>query len=536
MFWDISDYCRHKPSEEEIGIYLSRREYSLLATLKQGVVRLELQFMKKEFPYLRALISETQMQEQTQEVRIPDGMPDVGRVICGWGQLLVRGKQWRPGSIGVNGGVMAWVLYVPENGDRPQPVEAWIPFQMKWDMEEIVQNGTITVTPFLRAVDARSVSARKLLIRAEIGLSVQARCTDHIHTYMPQEAPEDICVKTMIYPVKLLSEAGEKAFSIQDKIDVSSLPVPVETIIYYSLLPGATEKKFLADKLLFRGSALMHLLYWGTDERLHVADMEFPFSQYCELENAYDEEAECGIVFAVTDMELQKDQEGNLQLKSGLLAQYNIQSNTEVQVVEDAYSTQKETQLQTESVKIPAVLDTVMQTATVRQSEGISGMEILDAVFYPGVPGLYRDDEGITAALSGQISMLTIDMTGELQCVQNEWEQEQSIPADSQVGVEMQILPAGPWITTADGGFGTDVQMQISLLNEKEIQILTGITMGEEKQTDPDGPSLILCRPGERSLWDIAKSTGSTVDAIKKANELNGEPRENKILLVPVIA
>ena len=71
---------------------------------------MELQFEKQQIPCLRQLPAEEQIQEQTQELRLSDGMPDIGRVLCAWGQVVMRGKEWRSDSIGVSSGVMAWVL------------------------------------------------------------------------------------------------------------------------------------------------------------------------------------------------------------------------------------------------------------------------------------------------------------------------------------------------------------------------------------------------------------------------------------------
>jgi hypothetical protein len=35
-------------------------------------------------------------------------------------------------------------------------------------------------------------------------------------------------------------------------------------------------------------------------------------------------------------------------------------------------------------------------------------------------------------------------------------------------------------------------------------------------------------------IWDIAKASGSTVDAIRQANNLEEEPQQGQILLIPI--
>jgi hypothetical protein len=64
--------------------------------------------------------------------------------------------------------------------------------------------------------------------------------------------------------------------------------------------------------------------------------------------------------------------------------------------------------------------------------------------------------------------------------------------------------------------------------------MVTGLQVGEISPKDPARPSVILRRAGEEALWSIAKSTGSTVTAIRDANDLETEPEFGRILLIPV--
>ena len=97
---------------------------------------MELQLTKSVIPCLQTVAREVQTREQTQEVRLSDGMPDIGRVLTSWGQILLRGKQWHGGSAGASGGVMVWVLYAPEDGSDARCVETWLPFQTEWDFPD----------------------------------------------------------------------------------------------------------------------------------------------------------------------------------------------------------------------------------------------------------------------------------------------------------------------------------------------------------------------------------------------------------------
>ena len=92
---------------------------------------MQLQWEKTLIPAMGLVVREIQNQEQTLEVRLAEDMPDIGHIICGWGQPLLRGKDWNGDNMSITGGIMAWVLYAPEDGSAPRCVEGWLPMQMK---------------------------------------------------------------------------------------------------------------------------------------------------------------------------------------------------------------------------------------------------------------------------------------------------------------------------------------------------------------------------------------------------------------------
>ena len=95
---------------------------------------MELQFSGNMCRCLEAAVREIRSTELTQEVRLTDGMPDIGRVLASWGQPILRTKEWQNDQICVTGGIMVWILYAPEDSTQPRCVDAWIPFQLKWDL------------------------------------------------------------------------------------------------------------------------------------------------------------------------------------------------------------------------------------------------------------------------------------------------------------------------------------------------------------------------------------------------------------------
>lgn len=499
---------------------------------------MELQFRKTGYPCLQRVKREVQNQEQTQEVRLGDGMPDVGRVLGAWGQVLMRGKEWRNGGMGVSGGVLVWVLYAPEDGGQVQCVDTWIPFQVKWDFPDTDRDGTIGAICLLRSVDARSISARKLMVRACVGVLGEALMPGEMALYEPDTLPEDVQILKKSYPLQVPREAGEKPFALEEVLTLPGSVPPMEKLVRYELRPELVDKKVMGGKAVFRGVGILHILYRADDGEMYSWDFELPFSQYTDLDNDYEPSAEVRVWLEVTGLEVDGAEDGKLNLKAAMTGQYVVSDRTVAEVVEDAYSPRRTVTARTESQQIPSILDEVSQTVHAEYDSEVEGNRVVDVAFYPDQPRPQRTEQGFAAKMPAQFQMLYYDAEGGLQSIAPRWEGEWSLLTGENAQIETAAVPTGKPQAVLTGGraaLSGDVLMQATVGMEQGIPMITGLELGELTEADPNRPSLILCKAGHDKLWDVAKRTGSTVEAIREANHLTEDPGPQQILLIPVI-
>ena len=494
---------------------------------------MEMQFEKSVVPYLQTITHQMQTQEQTQQVRLSDAMPDIGRVLASWGQVLLRGKEWRSDSVGVSGGVKAWVLYEPADGTQPRCVESWLPFQMKWDIPDTDRDGTVIACPMVPGVDARMLSDRKIMVRANVNIQVCAMVPSDVMLYTPGEMPPDVQTLRRTYPMLLPVEAGEKTFDMEESIALPPAEQPMETLLRYTLEPMTSESKLVADKLVLRGMVRLRMLYLGTDGRLHSWGTDLPFSQYTQLDESYDSAAEAKLCFGVTGLEMEPGEDGTMIMKAGIAVQYTIYNQKQVAVVEDMYSPNRSIKLTMEELQLPSVLDVQNQTLRAEVNPENMDSRIVDAVFLADAPRVRMEEDRVHGELSGTFQLLGMDDEGKLYGENSRWEDDWSIPAspDTDVRVHIQDIDAPQ---TAGAGVRTELRLHATTSMQKPMMVVTGVELGEMTEPDPNRPSLILCRMGDESLWELAKRTGSTVEAIQKINGLQQELMADRMLLIPV--
>lgn len=498
---------------------------------------MELKFEKTPCRCLRSLAREVRNVEQTQEIRLPDGMPDIGRVLCAWGQAMLRSKEWLGDGMTASGGVMAWVLYAPDDGSAPQCVDLWIPFQAKWTFPETQRDGVIRQVPLVRNVDARTVSARKLMVRASVGVWAEALEPWEPQIYTPGELPEGVELLRHTYPVTLLKEAGEKTFLLDEELSLPGSCPPVEKLVRFELIPQLVDRRVMAGKVVFRGNGLLRVLYCGDDGMFHTWDHEIPFSQFADLEEDIGSDAETRIAFAVTNLELDRGDDGTLRLKCGLVAQYVIEDRVMLEMAEDAYSPHREVTPCFQDMAIPAVLDGREEQVSCEVSLDAECSRIIDLSFMPDHPAVSRMGDQVRMGQSGVFQLLYEDLEGNLQSAARHWEQDKLMDAAEDSVVTVQMHPFGS-PTAQTGGRSVTMKGNLCLTTYTETSrgqmMLSGIELGEMKKPDPNRPSLILRRAEGERLWDLAKSCGTTVSAICQANGLKEEPDLGRMLLIPV--
>ena len=492
---------------------------------------MELQFEKQELAYLAQVLRTVKDQELTQEIRLGESMPDVGRVLAGWGQPVLRSKEWQGGQVGASGGVMVWVLYEPEDGTDPRVVEGWIPFQIRADVQSD-REGLLRILPLVRFVDGRNISARKILVRAGLSCLVEGLCRQRSQiSRAPEELPEDVHLLRRSYPIRLPREAGEKAFDLEETMKLDG----AAEILSSAFRPMGAEGTVHGDKAAIRGEGRLHLVYRCNEGRIRTVDVAIPFSQLGELEGSFDSSAQTDVIMAVTGLEVSLVPEG-LAVHASLVAQYMISDRCMIELTQDAYSSRREVGLRQEELMLPALLDEMRERVTA-QSAFPHAREGVDLTFWPGFPKQRREGDRVELSVPGRFQLLGRDQEGKLRGWNGQWEENLPLNAHETSRIDAivqgvdgpQMLPAGEGTQAR-----AQTEVQAAAVSRMGLPMITSLELGALRESDECRPSLILCRGGGRSLWELAKGSGSTVDAIRSANGIGDDDQGDRMLLIPV--
>ncbi len=482
-----------------------------------------MEWTQKPCPYLKTLLRQVQNTEQTQEIRLSEEMPDIARVVCSRGQCVLRSKERRGESMSAAGGVSASVLYLPEDGSSPGSVEVWIPFRLTWNLPKMQREGTMRCQCLLQSIDARMLSARKIMVRASVSVLAEVFEPTDEPISLPEEVPEGLQLLQKTYPALLPREAGEKLFELEDDLKLDG----VKELFASEMTLQLNEQSIAADRLVLRGQGQVHCVYLGDDGEIHAARQYVPFAQFVQLDREYDKEADADTMVALSSLETELSEDG-VHIRYGLNAQYLVWERTLLQITEDAYFPMHAVQLSTQDLALPMQLDD--RTEDVPLVCGACEGKLLDVTFLPSHPTQYREGEEVHVSVGGAFQMLYEDALGELQSSVENLAEELSLP----VAADAQLHSILRSVASAEDGTLAQLQIGLQTVSTQSIPMLTAISIGEKEAADEDRPSLILRRMDAQSLWELAKENGSTVEDIRKANSLAQEPEQGQMLLIPI--
>ena len=189
-----------------------------------------------------------------------------------------------------------------------------------------------------------------------------------------------------------------------------------------------------------------------------------------------------------------------------------------------------------ETVMPPVVLENRRENIYAEQSISAAANLTADVQFLPDFPRQRRTESGVQMEYPGQFQVLYYDEDRRLRGIISRWEGTGNLPMEE--NSRINAVPMGTEVQSITGNGSilakAELPVELTTTAQQGIPMVTGVELGQQKKPDPSRPSLILRRAGDSSLWEIAKASGSTMEAIRRANGLSGEPKPDQMLLIPV--
>ena len=502
---------------------------------------MELVFQPKTVDYLRNLVRDVKNQEETLETVVPDSYPDIDRILSTDATVVMRSKECRGGCVTVAGGIRGNVLYLAEGESAPRNLEVYLPFSVKAEKPGLSENSQIVFFAFPRSTDARMLGSRKVQFRASVGYDLAVYTPETLEIPELREKPEELQLRTEQYPIRLPLETAERSFQLSEEIAIPAQKPLGDAVYAFTPRLEVTESRIAGSKAVFKGSASVRTLYRAEDGSIAQSETQFPFSQYCELRNVYESGEELQIVLMPTgcDCERSMMQDGNgLVLTMQVLAQCIVTGLRTVTVQEDAYCVGARLEAEWQEIPVTGLLDVQHPGFSVREYSDIPAREVVDVQVFADHPELLRSGAETEITVPACARVLYRDPEGKLQSAAVRTRSVGKMPgAENAACTACAFVQGGVSAVPSGSGLevryvlGTDVESRAELT----LHTLSGGKIVPAAESGSEKPAFIArrLRRGE-TLWEAAKSIGTSVELIRSANpgETDGS---DTVLLIPVL-
>jgi hypothetical protein len=362
---------------------------------------------------------------------------------------------------------------------------------------------------------------------------------------------EDDKAELLSRQIKVSSITGSvsRPFKIEDELEMGFGKPAVAAIIKADATAVIQDFKVISNKIIAKGELLLHTLYSPdlSDVKLETMDHTVPISQIIDLEGV-DEESICTVSFEVVNVkvEVTTDGEGEnriLAIDVSLKAQASARRTQDFTAVADAYSPIFEMSLQMKQVALERVTDVIRATETVRLSveasdDGLS--EVTDCTVKADSASARADGKNLVISGEMTVSAIGVDMQGGQIWV------EKAVPytVTQQLSGAVENLRCEPEIKVVSSAFSlgagaidvrADCVVTALVFTVSNENLVADMSLDETSKRECHQKTLTLyfADKGE-GLWDIAKRYNTSIDAIRRENNLEADTlSERSMLLIP---
>jgi hypothetical protein len=482
------------------------------------------------------------------DVLLPDYCPDIARILKTEACAMVDTKTLETDRLVVAGNLCVKIIYVPDNSCAIRCFSYESAFAHTFEISGASHEDMARVKVKVDYVNCRPIGPRRMQIKASV--SINAKVWSRRDEEFISDC-EDDKVELLSRPMKVSSMIGacERPFKVEEELEVGYGKPAIASIIRSDATATVQDFKVISNKIIAKGELMLHTLYSPdiSDAKLEVMDHSIPISQILDLEGV-DEESICTVSFFVTNVKVEASADGDgenrmMMVDITLNAQASARRMQDFTAVADAYSPVFEMGIQTKQVALEHISDVIRTSESVRLSveapgDGISA--VTDCTVR--VESAIAKAEGKNLMISGEmmVSAMGADMQGGPVCI------EKPVPfkITEQLSTACENMRCDPDVNVVASSFslapsGIDVRVDcavtalVFVVNNENL--VSDISLDESRPRECRKKTLTLyfADKGE-CLWDIAKRYSTSMDAIRRENNLETDCLpERSMLLIP---
>ncbi len=501
---------------------------------------------KKAVNTLKEFAGVSSQQSIPVEITLPDWCSDIKKILKCTFQPGITSVSVAGESVTATGVVDIRLIYVSDK-DKIDCFDTQKDLSLTGKINELSSDATVCVKAKTNYVNCRATSQRKVSAEGNIGAVFTAYACQKKEILSSldgcglQQKKKEISYEELIC-------IKEKVFDMGETVQIPQEKGNVGKILRSNAYAVLDSQKAVSDKLLIKGQLYTQVLFCaeGDDGKISKFNHAMPISQIIDMPGV-DENSGCDIELSVRCLSVQKKSDSSdgslLEIGAKVAAKVKCTSIQKIDVLDDCYSTSHEIKADYAAEEFLCRVGSVDQQKTVKQTIDIPSGDIVsisDIWCSEVTSSMNGKDDRAKGECSLNICLIYLDSSGTPQYAEKTIdfpfetklkEKHDNLKCDMtcQVrNIDATIMAKDKIEVKTENG----ITAQIYSSNTKRI--LKNIEIISEKD-NKDIAALTLYFPSkDEKLWDIARRYSTTVQAIKRENNIDKDTiTQEEMILIP---
>ncbi len=500
-----------------------------------------MQLVKKEIRTNNHKVSKHVQLTIDEDFNVSDSRQDIDKIIISQGQVVIDDTEPMVDRIRVKGHVSYKILYsVAKAEGELDSMEGSVPFEETINVDDLLPSYDTSVSCEMEDLNISMIHSRKIEVKGLIQMKIDVTEQDIIEGAEGIENGDNIqCMYKKVPYTRTVADQKD-IFRVREQIPIPQSKPNIRNLIWHSVTVNEVESKPLDNKIGLRGELEIFLIYRAEEQMpLQYLNLDIPFTGEVDCVGSMEGmTADIGVVLGETQLLVEPDEDGEeriLNLEANLELEIRIYQEEELDLLGDMFSTSACINVETETFDYESLL--TRNNAKTRIVERIKRKEnqagILQVCYVEGtvkVDDTSTTEEGlqIEGAVEVRIIYIAEDDTRPMNSLTGFLPFTYLVEAkDLSPDTIYHIRPTLEQISSIM--LGSDeveikavVNLSIIAFARKKCKVITDMSVSEidyEKMNQLAGIIGYMVQE-EDTLWNIAKRYYTSIDTIRKVNQL----------------
>lgn len=476
------------------------------------------------------------------DIIVPDTHPDAARILLMDGEVFERSSEVLQDRVAVNGTIRYKILYVSEEeNDRIRSINTSNDFLYNVDVQNSKYGMKANVNCEIEHLDYEILYGRKIKVKAIVKINVKVAEEVEQDFVNNIEGLEDLEILTNNVDVNSYLGENNALCNINEPLEIPAGKPTIKEILRNDVKIVGKDYKLSDNKVIAKGDLNILTLYIADDEERSIQFMEHevPFTQFIDI-GGINEGCECEVDYRVLNYTFKpgEDNDGELRVLNGdieLVIKAQAYEKKRVDILADAYSLSRNLNIEQTDFTSNKVISNEKNQITLKETVYIDGdnpeiAEIFNVLSKPSmfecnVNNGYLNLEG---AVNNSILYVAKDSEQPVSCYDFETPFKQNIEVkdlkpDANCEVDFEVEHCNySMISSNEVEIRIIINVYVKVLDNEKIPLVSKVTDNaiEDKKSNCPSITIYFSQPDD-TMWKIAKKYYTTVEDIKKANNLN---------------